>query len=77
MDVQEVSYQAGVKENPAEYRSAKKPYQRETFFKDMSSMPFEELEKKYIVPLKSSFTQKIKEKIKSILKVIKIRGGGQ
>lgn len=74
MDVQEVSYQAGVKENPAEYRSAKKPYQRETFFKDMSSMPFEELEKKYIVPLKSSFTQKIKEKIKSILKVIKIRG---
>ena len=43
-----VTYQEGVKENPCEYESVKRPVQRETFFVDMNTMSFFELENKYI-----------------------------
>lgn len=72
-----VSYEEGVRNNPAEYISCYKPTQRDTFFEDMHNMSFEELEKKYTVPIKVTVLGKIKRKIKRIVKSIyrKIGGG--
>ena len=47
MKLKEVTYEAGVKGNPAEYKSCIRPSQRDTFFDDMYTMSFEELEEKY------------------------------
>lgn len=78
MRLKEVSYEDGVRENPAEFRSCARPHQRNTFFDDMHSMPFEELEKKYATPVKVSVTAMIKAKIKvPVKKVLSIIGGGE
>lgn len=77
MRLKEVSYEDGVRENPAEYRSCARPPQRNTFFDDMHSMQFEELEKKYAAPVKVSVTTMIKAKIKApVKKVLSIIRGG-
>ena len=71
MVLKEVSYESGVQENPAEYKSCVRPPQRDVFFDDMNIMSFEKLEKKYIVPvysLKTKMKRKIKDLIKSILR---------
>ena len=70
MKFKEVSYEDGVRANPAEYKSCARPLQRETFFEDMQIMGFEELEKKYIVPIKLSLKNKIKRKIKNAIKYV-------
>ena len=57
----EVSYNDGVSWNPAEYKSATRPGERTYFFKDMSMMAFEELEKKYAIPTPISLKQNIKK----------------
>lgn len=44
----EVTYEDGVKWNPAEYKSVNKPSERDTFFLDMHELPFDLLSKKYI-----------------------------
>lgn len=78
MKSKEVSYKEGVKENPAEFRSCARPSQRNTFFDDMRRMDFEELEKKYVTPIKVSYKTKIKRKINKIIKCllnVKIGGG--
>ena len=72
--LKEVSYEDGVRSNPAEYKSCARPIQRNTFFDDMQSMKFEELEKKYAAPIKVPLKTKVKNIIKSMLRVI---GGGQ
>lgn len=51
--LQPCEYQEAVKYNPSEYRSAKRPPQRDYFYRDMNVMSFEELERRYLgSPLK-------------------------
>lgn len=72
-----VSYEDGVRCNPAEYKSFRRPMQRDTFFDDMHSMSFEELEKKYTTPIKVTFKSRVKRKIKSTIKtMLRAIGGG-
>lgn len=70
----EVSYEAAVKGNPAEYKSCARPSQRDTFFDDMHTMSFEELEMKYAAPIKFSFKtrtiRKVKRTVKSLLRAM-------
>ena len=65
--IKKVSYKDGVKCNPAEYRSAFKPAERDTFFDDMRAMDFDALSIKYASPIKISLITRIKRKIKRIL----------
>ena len=77
MKLKEVSYEDGVKGNPAEFRSCVRPIQRDSFFDDMQNMSFEELEQKYAAPIKLSFVTKVKRKTKkAIKKVLRVIGGG-
>lgn len=73
--LKEVSYQDAVRGNPSEYLSVQKPKERANFFLDMNTMKFEDLEKKYAVPIPLSFLSKSKKQIKKILK--KLVGGGK
>lgn len=68
MKLKEVTYEAGVKGNPAEYKSCARPSQRDTFFDDMHTMSFEELEGKYAAPIKYSLKTRAKRKVKKIIK---------
>lgn len=78
MRLREASYEDGVRNNPAEYKSCDRPAQRNTFFDDMQSMSFEELKQKYTAPVKVSFMTKLKRKVKKeIQKVLRVIGGGQ
>lgn len=70
MKVKEVPYEAGVKENPAEYKSCARPPQRDSFFSDMRIMSFEELEIKYAAPIKYSLKSRVKRKVKNVVKSI-------
>lgn len=75
LKLKEVPYEAGVKENPAEFKSCIRPLQRDTFFDDMNIMSFEELEKKYAAPVDITFKGKILRRIKKIIK--NLPGGGR
>lgn len=77
MKLKEVSYEDGVRYNPAEYKSCYKPPQRNTFFNDMSVMEFIELEEKYMAPIKVTVKSRVKRMIKNtIASMLKISGGG-
>lgn len=52
-----ISYEDGVKENICEYKSVKRPKQRDTFLRDMNVMNFGALENKY---LSGSFRERLK-----------------
>ena len=74
-----VSYEDGVRGNPAEYRSAKRPEERNYFFDDMAALSFDELKAKYAVPTPVSLKQKIKKSIKKLIlktPASKFIGGG-
>ena len=78
MKLKEVSYEDGVRGNPAEYKSCDRPMQRNTFFDDMQSMSFEELEKKYAAPIKVPFKTRVKRKIKNTIKsMLQVIGGAE
>lgn len=77
LKLKEVAYEDGVRSNPAEYKSCSRPPQRETFFKDMDVMEFEELEKKYASPIKVTFKSRVKRKIKNTIKSALRAIGGQ
>lgn len=62
----EVSYDDGVRQNPSEYSSAKKPINRDQFFIDMEIMSFDDLYKKYYPS--PNLVTKVKGKIKKIKK---------
>lgn len=62
-----VSYDDGIKENPAEYESAKRPEERSYFFDDMNVMDFEQLKNKYAVPAPISLKNKAKKLVKRII----------
>lgn len=68
MSIKEVTYEAGVKANPSEFKSVTRPVQRNYFFDDMYDMSFDELKKKYSSPVKLSFHFRVKRKIKNIIK---------
>ena len=67
MKIKEVSYEEGIRGNSSEYCSAKRPVERDTFFKNMSNKSFEELEKIYGLPVKLSIKSKVKKCIKNII----------
>lgn len=78
MKLKEVTYEAGVKGNPAEYKSCVRPSQRDTFFDDMHTMSFEELEGKYATPIKYSLKTRAKRKTKKIMKsMLRVIGGAE
>lgn len=78
MKLKEVTYEAGVKGNPAEYKSCVRPSQRDTFFDDMHTMSFEELEGKYATPIKYSLKTRAKRKTKKIMKsMFRVIGGAE
>ena len=70
----EVSYESAVMSNPCEYKSVERPIQRDTFFSDLNSISFEDMEKKYANDIKISFIRRVKRKVKNIVK--KLAGGG-
>lgn len=75
----EVSYEAGIRRNRAEYNSAKRPKERNYFFIDMAKMSFEELKAKYAAPTHISLKKKIKRYIKKLIlktPASKFIGGG-
>lgn len=75
----EVSYEDGVRSNPAEYSSAKRPVERDIFFGDMDKMDFEDLKNKYAAPKPVSIKRRIKNQIKRIViktPASKLIGGG-
>ena len=61
-----VEYDEGVRANPAEYCSVKRPEEREKFFFDMHTMTFDQLAQKYVVikkPIKIVIKKRIKDMI--------------
>lgn len=77
MKLKEVTYEAGVNGNPAEYRSCARPSQRDTFFDDMHTISFEELEGKYAAPIKYSLKTRAKRKAKKIIKSMLLINRGE
>lgn len=78
MKLKEVTYESGVKRNPAEYKSCARPSQRDTFFDDMHTMSFEKLEEKYAAPIKYPLKTRAKRKVKKIIKsMLRVIGGGE
>lgn len=72
-----LSYEDGVKDNPAEYSSAEKPEQRNTLFSDAETLSYSDLVKKYKVDQasKMSLKHRVKMKVKFVAKQILKRGG--
>ena len=62
-----VSYEAGVKGNPAEYKSPVRPPQRETFFQDLNTLSFPDIERRYAAPLPVPLKKKLKQIIKKMI----------
>ena len=62
-----VSYEDGVRQNPAEYRSSPCPSQRKYFYDDMNNLTFEELIHKYAQPTTTTLKRKIRSMIKKII----------
>lgn len=52
LDWKEVDYNVAVRENPAEYRSAQRPSQRDFFFSDLQSHSFDYMIRKYALDTK-------------------------
>lgn len=76
LKLKEVTYDDGVRCNPAEYKSCRRPSERNTFFVDMCAMDYSQLEKKYAFPM--TFKRRLKRKIKNTIKLaLRVIGGGQ
>ena len=70
----EVNYQDGVRNNSAEYVSVERPPQRDRFFEDLRTEPFEKMEMMYAanikVPLKRKLIIAFKNKIRRIIYLV-------
>lgn len=79
--VKEITYEQGIIGNPAEYKSAKRPVERDSFYLDMNSLSFEDLAIKYATPDKESAKTKIKRLVKQFIMIMtngrKLGGGYQ
>ena len=71
----EVSYEDGVKKNPAEYCSAHRPVERDNFYKNMQNMTFNQLEQLYNLPIKMPISIKLKIKVANIINTYILNGG--
>lgn len=70
LKTKEVTYEDGVRSNPAEYRSPVRPEQRDPFFPDMRRMDFEALAKKYAASPSYPLKSRVKRKIKNMVKLV-------
>lgn len=68
MKTKEVSYEAAIRRNPAEYKSCEKPLCRSAFFEDMCAVGFEDLQTKYEKTNDVALNEKIKCNIKRMIK---------
>lgn len=75
MKLKKVSYEDGVRSNPAEFRSCIRPQQRNIFFEDMHNMTFDELRMKYAAPIQVGYSTRIKRKMKQLICKIMVNGG--
>jgi len=75
LTVKEVLYEDGVRGNPSEYKSVKRPVKRDTFFNDMNLLPFEELKRKYLHIFWTMRMKKIARKMVEKIRT-KVHGGG-
>lgn len=66
----EVSYEDGVRYNPSEYSSVRRPALRNSFFRDLEVLSFEEMEKKYASGANVSFARKVFRKGRRLVKKI-------
>lgn len=77
----EVSYEDGVRGNPTEYRSVRRPRERDVFFEDMNTLEFHILQDKYAAPVSVSAVQRIKQRCIVLLQYLRkqthFRGGGK
>ncbi len=61
IEKKEVSYKDGVSNNKSEFQAYPKPKERDSFFKDMNKMSFEQLSRKYLdIPVWKALGRKIK-----------------
>lgn len=63
----EVAYEDVIKYNPPEYKSVNRPKERDLFFKDLNTITFQEMERKYAADIRIPLKRRIKNKIKSII----------
>lgn len=77
MKLKEVTYEEGVKGNPSEYRSVKRPEERDTFYENMQKLSFEQLEKMYGLPKKISIKSRVKKKVKRMIRTYVLNKGGE
>ena len=68
MKTKEVSYDAAIRWNPAEYKSCEKPLCRSAFSEDMCAVGFEDLQTKYKKTNDVVLNEKIKCNIKRMIK---------
>ncbi len=66
--LEEVTYEEGIKSNPSEYKSVRRPKERNDFYKDFSKMNLNDLRKKYLKRIKVPFYKKIIFKMRAIVK---------
>ena len=64
----EVSYEDGVRNNPCEFKSVKRPDLRDSFFKNLHLLSFKEMEHKYAPDIKENMKTKIKRIIKAVIR---------
>ena len=77
LKIKEVSYETGIKGNPAEYESAHRPQERGVFYQDFSILSYKKLAQKYASPNWDSLKYATKKEIKKVLRIIQnVRGGG-
>ncbi len=76
MKFKEVAYEDGVKGNPSEYSSVKRPEERNEFYENMQKLDFEQLEKMYGLPPKMPMKNKVKKKVKKFLEMCMPKYGG-
>jgi coenzyme F420-reducing hydrogenase beta subunit len=67
MVFKEVTYEDAVRSNPAEYKSPIRPSQRDTFFSDLRTLSFPDMERKYAAQLPRPFKIKLKKAIKKFI----------
>ena len=73
MKWKEAHYNDAIKENPAEYRAARRPPQRDFFFSDLQSHSFNYMIRKYAPDTKKMRIRKLWKRTKSFVR--KLRGG--
>lgn len=59
LKIEKVSYEDGIKENSAEYKSVECPPERKAFFEQLDENSFEQLARQYAIPVKKSVKLRI------------------